>query len=528
MQGGAEARSYSTDPVTGARDPLRRLAVVAVVALLAAAVVVRFAARSPLWLDEALSVHIAELPLGDIGEALRHDGHPPLYYWLLHGWLQVVDVGDDRAVRALSGIFGVAALPLVWLAGRRVGGSRTAWAAVLLLAWTPFAVRYSTEARMYSLVTLLVLAGHLLVRRAVDERRAPLPWLAALAAVTGALLLTQYWSMFLGAAVVAVLAWWGRRPGSTNRHVAVRLCAALAVGAAAFVPWVPSFLEQAAHTGTPWAPAPRPTVLVDLTLRDLGGGPIAEAGLFAAGVVVLLLLGVLARPTPSGLVLGSRPVPDVQGEAAVAALTLALGAVAGLATQSTFASRYSSVILPFVVLVAARGLAVVPGRRAVWGIGAGVVAFGAVGVYETVTEHRTQAGDHAEILAGAASAGDVVLTCPDQLGPAMRRALDQEGLDHLRLYTYPDLGDGRRVDWVDYEERNDAADPAAVAAELLERTAPTPDARIWVIWNGAYRTFDGDCEAFLNALTVTEGPFRVVEEDGAGAYFEHAGLVVFG
>ncbi len=43
-------------------------------------VVARFVATSPLWLDEALSVHIASLPMGDIPDALRHDGHPPLYY----------------------------------------------------------------------------------------------------------------------------------------------------------------------------------------------------------------------------------------------------------------------------------------------------------------------------------------------------------------------------------------------------------------------------------------------------------------
>src|SRR5688500_14238103 len=157
---------------------------IALVLLGIVAVVVRFWTTSPLWLDEALSVNIARLPLGEIAEALRHDGHPPLYYWLLHGWMELVGDGDV-AVRALSGIFGVAALPVAWLAGRRIGGTATAWAAVLVLAWSPFAVRYSTETRMYSLLTLVVLVGHLLVRRAVDERRAPLPTLAGVALVTG-------------------------------------------------------------------------------------------------------------------------------------------------------------------------------------------------------------------------------------------------------------------------------------------------------------------------------------------------------
>ena len=46
----------------------------------AVAVIARFVTTSPLWLDEALSVNIASLPLGDIPDALRQDGHPPLYY----------------------------------------------------------------------------------------------------------------------------------------------------------------------------------------------------------------------------------------------------------------------------------------------------------------------------------------------------------------------------------------------------------------------------------------------------------------
>lgn len=526
----AGARPYSTEPVTGARDsrraPITTTVVrVAFAAAVVAAVVVRFITRSPLWLDEALSVHIAQLPFGDIAEALRHDGHPPLYYWLLHGWLDLVG-GGDVAVRALSGIFAIAALPLAWLAGRRLGGTRTAWAALLLLAWSPFAVRYATETRMYALVTLLVLAGYLLVRRAVDERRAPISWLAALALLTGTLLLTQYWSMFLAAAVVAVLAWWGRRPGTTMRRVALRLVGAMAVGGLLFVPWLPSFLEQAAHTGTPWAPAPRPTVVFDLTLRDFGGGPIAEAGLYAAGLVVLLLVGVFGRPTPAGLVVANRPAVAIRGEAAVVAITLSLGAVAGLLTASTYASRYASVVLPLVVLVAARGLAVIPGRRAAVVVAAGIVALGAAGVVENIRPLRTQAGVLADRVAAGYADGDVVVTCPDQLGPALRRALDQEGLEEAPLVVYPTLGDGRRVDWYDYEERNAAADPAEVAASV-DALAPA-GAKVWVAWNGAYRTFEGDCEAFLNALSVERGAFRVVEEDGAGTYFEHAGLVVFG
>src|SRR5689334_16878878 len=72
------------------------------VVVLAAGVVLRFAVRSQLWLDEALSVDIARLPLHAIPGALRHDGAPPLYYAGLHFWMLAFGDGNI-AVRAFSG-----------------------------------------------------------------------------------------------------------------------------------------------------------------------------------------------------------------------------------------------------------------------------------------------------------------------------------------------------------------------------------------------------------------------------------------
>ena len=65
----------------------------------------------------------------------------------------------------------------MWAAGRRLGGRTTATIALLLLASSPFAIRYATEARMYSLVTLLALGGYLAVVRPSSRReRCALGW----------------------------------------------------------------------------------------------------------------------------------------------------------------------------------------------------------------------------------------------------------------------------------------------------------------------------------------------------------------
>ena len=89
----------------------------AVVALIGG-VTLRVVAPSPLWLDEALSVHIASLDFSDMVEALRHDGHPSLYYLLLGFWIDVF--GDSNgAARALSGVMSLATVPVLWAIGRR-------------------------------------------------------------------------------------------------------------------------------------------------------------------------------------------------------------------------------------------------------------------------------------------------------------------------------------------------------------------------------------------------------------------------
>src|SRR5688500_9429554 len=127
---------------------------ISLVGLVAIGILMRFVSTSSLWLDEALSVNISALPVGDLLERLRHDGHPPLYYLLLHYWIELVGDGDT-AVRALSGIIGVATLPLAWVAGHRLAGPTAARWALLATAISPYCVRYSTETRMYSLVMLL-------------------------------------------------------------------------------------------------------------------------------------------------------------------------------------------------------------------------------------------------------------------------------------------------------------------------------------------------------------------------------------
>jgi uncharacterized membrane protein len=493
---------------------VRRLELLALVGIVAAGAVLRFVTRSPLWLDEALSVNIARLPLGEIGGALRHDGHPPLYYYLLHVWMDAFGTGDG-AVRALSGVFGLLTLPLAWIGGRRLGGRSAAWGAVIVLALSPYALRYATETRMYSMVMVLVLAGWLL---AGDALRDPAWWrLAAIAVLSGLLLLTHYWGFwFLGTAgiVLLVRAW---RSRGAVRNATIRVIVAVAAGGILFLPWLPAFLYQSQHTGTPWATPVRPTRIITDSIVDFGGGGTPEGLLLGITLVVLVLLALFARARDARhLDVDLATQPEARTELVLVAGTIAVAAVAGYATHSTFASRYAAVYFPFVVLAVGVGISRFAGPLARWTIVVAVVALSLVGGARNVTTDRSQSRMIADAIEHRGRPGDIVAYCPDQLAPAVHRELPP-GFSEVSYYD--ELGP-ERVDWVDYKDRMNASRPVAFAQALLRRGEGHT---IWLVWNGGYKTLEGTCEKVVNGLLRARPDGRPVVADDGG-FFEHAAL----
>jgi uncharacterized membrane protein len=487
------------------------------------AVAARFVLRTPLWLDEALTVNISRLPLVDIPDALRQDGLPPLYYFLLHGWMRLFGEGDG-AVRALSGALGLVSLPLAWLAARRIGDRALAWIAIVLLATSPFAVRYSTETRMYSLVIVLVLAGWLCLHAALERAR-PLP-LVGLGLVSGGLLLTHYWALWLVAAVVIVLAVAGWRASeAATRRNAWFAAGAVVAGSLLFLPWLPIFLDQLAHTGTPWAGPVRPTAFLSMTLADFGGSSdrYRDGDFLGFLMAMLALVALFTRAIDRRrLEIDLHTVPPVQGEAVVIALTALLGVGASWLAGAAYQSRYAAVIFPLLVLVSAVGAWRFEGRAA-RALVVGLVVVLSLGITViNATVSRSQSADLASAIEADAQPGDLVVYCPDQLGPAVSRLLP----DGFEQVTYPALDDPERVDWRDYEERMAAADPAEVAEQVLALAGEDAGAggrTIWLVSSPSYRTPGDDCDALRDQLSATLGVETVVQENAVD-HFEHASL----
>jgi mannosyltransferase len=515
----AAAPARAADPDAGRTAPGPTGWMVGALVLTAAAgIVFRFVTRSDLWLDEALTVNIAKLPLSDLRDALRHDGAPPLFYVLLHGWIKVFG-SSDVAVRALSGIFSVATLPAAWIAGKRLAGKWGAWIAVAVLASSPYAIRYATETRMYALAMFLVLWGYVALRRALDR---PTLWvLVVLAAITGALCYTVYWSFYLLAVVGVGLIWraW-KATDLADRQAARGVIVAMIAGGLTFVPWLSTFRYQLQHTGTPWGSARLPWFgVAEAFAQFAGGDKHAEAFVYLPALIVLPLLalfGAAIDRTRIELDLHTRPA--VRWETVAAFATLVLGLVASYIGGTAFEGRYAAVMFPILVLVIAYSFVSFASVRVRAGVLAFVVLLVFAGGVRNATENRTQAAQSADIINAEAKPGDYVVYCPDQIGPSVNRLL-APGL-HLVQSTYPSGAPPLLLDWVDYVKRINATDPAAFARRVLARATGHT---IWFVAAFGYHNVEGKCEAIANALGAKRSEIeRVVADDDK--YFEYQGL----
>jgi mannosyltransferase len=509
-------------PGTGTSSTWVRLLPFAVGGLLLLALVFRFVTTSDLWLDEALSVNIAKLPLNHLHQALKEDGAPPLYYLLLHFWIKVFGSGD-LAVRSLSGVIGVLTLPVSWLCGRRLARNDDErrwlpWATVLVVGFSPYAIRYATETRMYGLEILLVLLGYLALRNALDR---PRPGnLVAVGIIAGLLLYTQYWALYLLAVVGALLL--GFALWSDRRHQARAALAALVVGGLTFVPWIPTFLYQAKHTGTPWGRPVAPPTGVAFTFLDFAGSNRTEGWMLVLPLILLALLAVFARAADDNHIdLDVRTRPGVRWEALVMAAGLVLGLAASFVARSAFQPRYASIVFGIFALVVAFGTLAF--ARPVLRIGALalVIVLGLVGGVRNVVTNRTQASQSTKIIAARARPGDVVMFCPDQVGPDASRLLPSRL--HLDQVVFPTMAFPDRVDWIDYKKRNEAADVPAFAKQLLQRAG---NRTIWYVYSANYLTFGTKCDDLITALAQSRPVQRLVAPDDVN-YFEYMGLVEF-
>ncbi|MDO9464375.1 MAG: glycosyltransferase family 39 protein [bacterium] len=106
------------------------------------------------WCDELESYNRALQPASSmLANLIRNTPHIPLYYLLLHFWLNLGI--SDAFVRTLSSIFGVMTIIISYYFFKKLFDRKVALLSVFFLAVSPFHIMFSRMTREYSLVCLL-------------------------------------------------------------------------------------------------------------------------------------------------------------------------------------------------------------------------------------------------------------------------------------------------------------------------------------------------------------------------------------
>jgi len=257
------------------------------------------------WLDEAFTLWMARLSIPELFQWItKIDQHPPLFYLAMHYWRLLGE--EEATARALSAILSTATIPVMYFVARRFLGVASAVVTVILLAMSPFHLRFAQEMRMYALLcfnvswALLALA-HLLTG---DHRKR---WWAVYAVFTVLAMLSQNTAVLFPVAVnVAFLSVLLVVHFQSVPDLQPPSFKAWALGQAAvlllWLPWLPSFITQVIMVDNEfWIQPPTNDVVFATVMTFFSDWRPWELDWLLPVVVLLVALAVAALLRKPGL-----------------------------------------------------------------------------------------------------------------------------------------------------------------------------------------------------------------------------------
>ncbi len=212
--------------------------------------------RLGLEIDEGLYSWIANLPIKALPAYLsQHESTPPLFLVLLKAWQSLFD--SDIGIRLLSVAMGTAAIPVMFLAGRRILGPAGGLAAAFFLAVAPYHVYLSRIAKNPSLFLLLTLCALLGLLAVSQGKAGRLVWTGFSLALAGMLYTHGLAPVFIAGLGLVFLVK-AKVPWTANFRPWL---VAHAVAGLLFLPWLGVALTQIGETLDHfWAPRPSITL----------------------------------------------------------------------------------------------------------------------------------------------------------------------------------------------------------------------------------------------------------------------------
>jgi uncharacterized membrane protein len=244
-----------------------------------------------MWYDEAFAVLFSEKGLqamlyGTLTpvNGAAADVHPLLYYTTLNFWRNIFGQ-EATAVRLYSVLISLITLLVFYAVLRDLFDHRSASVGLLIAAVAPFYVQYSQEARMYSLLALLMLGATWCYVR--GTRSGHDGWWVGLAVCAGlgmyAQQLAAFYLLALGLAAL----------GTRKRAIIIKMGLAALGAGLIYLPWLLQLPSQLGKLGAYWIEKPGIAQFL-LTFRsfffaDLDS-PNVAAQIFVLIALILILI----------------------------------------------------------------------------------------------------------------------------------------------------------------------------------------------------------------------------------------------
>jgi mannosyltransferase len=397
-----------------------------------------FGLGSSLWLDEVASVRTSETSLVSIIHTTTSvDTHPPLYYFLLHFWMLLFGQ-SEVAVQSLSALFGIISVLLMYMVARELFEPKTGLIAAFLLAISGFAIFYSQEVRMYSLLLSLTLLSFLFFVRILRANKPGRTHLICYSLADILLIYTHIYGLFTVGSQVLYFFLFRRRYAKAGTVFWGAQVATLV----SFSPWIfvllTSTLRGVAISGLAWLPTPSLGDIMNTLSSYVGAGLLWP--LLVLTFLFLCLSGVVYIPRTRPRRGLAKPLQSTKqtspgiliAEPKTALLLvwfffpLVMSLFLSFTVRPIFWGKYLIGITPALYLLAARGIDNINSFVNTYVIRVNVtyvlvtyillaliVLFSLPGLYDYYAyPQREQWREVANLVQSTSQPGDVVVLCP--------------------------------------------------------------------------------------------------------------------
>jgi mannosyltransferase len=372
--------------------------------LLGAALRLPFLETQSIAFDESFSLAVSSADWGLLFQAILSDGvHPPLFYGL-HKLNLAVMGHSEFGQRFMMAAFSLLGLPAIYQAGKRLFNPTVGSMAMLLLALNPLHIWFSQEARMYSLLSMLVTLSMVFFWEAINhhQRRT---WIT-LGVINALIYLIHYFGL-----LVPVIQCGYLMLTFKYNHKRLRAWTVSQIGAGVvLVPWlVATFLRPVQSFGIGFLVRPAlldlPLTFWNLTtgINDYGVSALLTLIFFGAAFIAALFIRAPGTRPP-----GSRPHLLLVCWGVVPILLIWIISQ----RRSFYADRYFSFCIPALLLLAAYGLFQLasPAQRRIVGVGlVAATLTGLIAMFMLPTYQKDQWRLAADYIAHHEQPADVVL-----------------------------------------------------------------------------------------------------------------------